>query len=132
MNSDSHRPSEDQMRRRFWLLFLRVAAVCEIVGVLFTHARGSTQELERTFYLVATSIFLVGLCWKRIYGNPAFRWQPVPFAFLTIYVGLLIRHSSFSSFFAVGFIVVEALAVIAWLQSRKASGRDSGEDSKPQ
>lgn len=135
MNRDSHRPGDEQLRRRLWLLILRILAICNIVTMiaLLIHGRDSLHELEGKFYIAATVVFLVGLFWKRVYANPFFLWQPCPFASLTAYVGALIRHSPFSSFYAAGFIAVEALAVIAWLQSRHGwatdgSARGSGPD----
>jgi len=124
LNRDSDLSSEDKKTRRLWIFILRIAAVCEIVMALLTHARGHMQELERKFYIAATVVFLVGLLWKRVYANPFFLWQPVPFALLTVYVGLLIRHSPFSFFYAVGFIVTEALAIIVWLLSRHEGATD--------
>jgi hypothetical protein len=91
---------------------------------LLTHARGPTQELERTFYIAAAAVFLVGLFWKRVYANPFFQWQAIPFAFLAAYVGALIRHSPFSSFYAAIFIVAEAIGVIGWLLSRHGGATD--------
>jgi hypothetical protein len=91
------------------------------------------QELEGKLYIGAMAVFLVGLSWKRVYANPFFQWQASPFAFLTAYVGALIRHSHFSSFYAALFIVAEAIGVIGWLLSRHegatdGSARDSGPD----
>ena len=119
MSRDSHHPSEDQLRRKFWLLFLRIVALCGIVTMTaeLIHTHGPIQELEGELYLGATAIFLVGLFWKRVYTNPFLQWQAYPFAFLTAYVGALIRHSHFSRLYAGLFIVTEALGVIGWLLS---------------
>jgi hypothetical protein len=100
---------------------------------LLIRGRDPLHELEGKFYIVAAAVFLVGLFWKRVYTSPFFLWQPCPFAALTAYVGALIRYSPFSGFYAAGFIVVEAFAVIGWAQSRHGgatdgSARGSGPD----
>ncbi len=82
------------------------------------------EKQEGTFYIAAIVVLLVGLFWKKVYANPFFQWQTFPFAFLTAYVGALIRHSPFSSFIAAVFIVSEALGVIGWLLSRQGRATD--------
>jgi hypothetical protein len=108
------------MERRLKLTIIRALLLCGVAAqiALYIRARRSTWPKEQTLYVAAMAITFIGLCFKRVYSSQPFQWMLVPFAFLIVYIGAIIRQSSASSLFGALFLAVAAMCAVLWLQSR--------------